>query len=703
MKLTIKLLSDSCTCSGETYNSKVDMDVVYDENGLPYIPAKRIKGCIREAALEMMEFGLIEREKYEKIFGKEGNHRSAFSLSNAYIENYDQIVATLKAYKDNELVCQQKVLNEYTSIRTQTAVDLETGVADENSLRTIRVVNKGLVFEADCEMNESAETVELLKQAVSLVKHIGVSRTRGLGLVEMRLTDCTKEAVKHVQISPSELSEKNRIGYKIHLKSALICKSAKGNQADTEDYIAGSKVLGMIAGQLGKEKYKELMSSGELVVSNAYISNGEERGLPGRISLQKKKDTVYENGILQTRDMMYVVEEPEPQKKNKKSEQMTPANIDYITKDGMVADVVTEISYHHQRPKDKSIGRATANNDSSFYQLASISVGQSFRGYIYADQKQTEILISAMEQIGNIRMGYGKNSEFGAIEFVLDELSAVTSEKQIMHDAMVTLVSDLILYNENGVLTTEIGVMKEYLESLLDVKDLEIINPFLQFTTIGGFNVTWNRRKPIFNALGKGSTFLLHSETGFDAGLLSGEFLGERVTEGYGEILVEEPLKKAEVEIKKNSWEKVIEEDAKADRAGIMQLLLQSEFERRVQSEVRRKLNEKKSKYETRRKALNPAISKIRLIFKTELTYEAMLDQIKGIESEEKNGLCTELTALIVPEQIKVEITEKMEQDYHIKFNNSLNYEELYRHVYRAYITELKQFVRTLEKEDDTK
>jgi CRISPR-associated protein Csx10 len=268
---------------------------------------------------------------------------------------------------------------------------------------------------------------------------------------------------------------------------------------------------------------------------------------------------------------------------------------------------------------------------------------------------------------------------------------------------MVTLVSDLILYNENGVLTTEIGVMKEYLESLLDVKNLEIINPFLQFTTIGGFNVTWNRRKSIFNALGKGSTFLLHSETGFDAGLLSGEFLGERVTEGYGEILVEEPLKKAEVEIKKNSWEKVIEEDAKADRAGIMQLLLQSEFERRVQSEVRRKLNEKKSKYETRRKALNPAISKIRLIFKTELTYEAMLDQIKGIESEEKNGLCTELTALIVPEQIKVEITEKMEQDYHIKFNNSLNYEELYRHVYRAYITELKQFVRTLEKEDDTK
>ena len=59
MKIQIKLLSDLCTCSGETYNSIVDTDVTYDENGIPYIPAKRIRGCIREAGLEMLEFGLI--------------------------------------------------------------------------------------------------------------------------------------------------------------------------------------------------------------------------------------------------------------------------------------------------------------------------------------------------------------------------------------------------------------------------------------------------------------------------------------------------------------------------------------------------------------------------------------------------------------------------------------------------------------------
>ena len=63
MKIKIELLSDLCTCSGETYNSMVDMDVVYDENGIPYIPAKRLKGCVRESALEMQELGIITAEE----------------------------------------------------------------------------------------------------------------------------------------------------------------------------------------------------------------------------------------------------------------------------------------------------------------------------------------------------------------------------------------------------------------------------------------------------------------------------------------------------------------------------------------------------------------------------------------------------------------------------------------------------------------
>ena len=201
MKIQIKLLSDLCTCSGETYNSIVDTDVTYDENGIPYIPAKRIRGCIREAGLEMLEFGLISQQEYEEVFGKEGNRNSAFSLSNAYISDYEEVTEALQKTPFTELKSQQNVLDQYTATRTQTAVDLRTGVADKNSLRTIRVVRKGLTFEADCNWkskvskgdSEKAFRPEILGQAVSLVKHMGMSRTRGLGLVRMKLSDTAGE------------------------------------------------------------------------------------------------------------------------------------------------------------------------------------------------------------------------------------------------------------------------------------------------------------------------------------------------------------------------------------------------------------------------------------------------------------------------------------------------------------------------------
>ena len=133
----------------------------------------------------------------------------------------------------------------------------------------------------------------------------------------------------------------------------MICKSAKGNQADTQDYIAGSKILGLIAGLMGEEAYRGMMAQDdEVIVSNAYIMKKNRRCIPGKISLQKEKDQPYDaNGSMRILDMLYDADI--------ENKQMSPAGIDYISADGEVADVTTEISYHHQRPQDKSFGRAT--------------------------------------------------------------------------------------------------------------------------------------------------------------------------------------------------------------------------------------------------------------------------------------------------------------------------------------------------------
>lgn len=80
-----------------------------------------------------------------------------------------------------------------------------------------------------------------------------------------------------------------------------------------------------------------------------------------------------------------------------------------------------------------------------------------------------------------------------------------------------------------------------------------------------------------------------------------------------------------------------------------------------------------------------------------------MKKQIRGIEATEKNGLCTGLVQLVVPDQLKEEISKQMRQEYQIDFHTQLSENALYKMVYRAYITELKQFVRTIEKGGESK
>lgn len=705
MKIRIELLSDLCTYSGETYNSLVDMDVIYDEYGIPYIPAKRIKGCIREATLEMQELGVISTEEYHKLFGREGNQKSIFWLSNAYIEDYKQIILDLQKFQKKELVTPQNVLEQYTSMRTQTAVDLESGVADKTSLRTMRVVNKGLVFDAECAVKE--EDKENFRNAVSLVKHMGVSRTRGLGLVRMTVDEKNEEKKwrekREALIAlKNQLGDHNRLEYQIHLNSAMICKSAQGNQAVTQDYIAGSKVLGLLASKMGDERYRDLMKNEGFQVSNAYIMSEARRCIPARISLQKLKDQSYEkDGTITLMDAVRGTVGTE--------KQMTAAGADYMDSENRICEVTTEISYHHQRPKNKAIGKATGLDDgSSFYQLGAICADQTFGGYIYADKESAETILDTLAERKEIRMGYGKSSEFGAIELNITNVKTPEVHSRRVNDAVVTLASDIILYNENGILTTDTETLKEYLEDIVNTADLEIRRPFLRYETIGGYNTTWKCRKPIFHTLGKGSVFVLHSDQGFDLDLLNRQFIGERVAEGYGELYAEHLKDTVEVCAKKSEkypYQK--EEQTKFNQTELIEKLLDAEFERRIGYEIRERLRKEKDTEKVKNKdkenVLRAAVAKMRVMFKNENSYDAMKKQVDAIESDEKRALCQSLLCLVVPQDLKAKISEDMKAAYGQEFACQWEETELYKKTYRIYLSELKYLVKALSKKGETK
>ena len=691
MKIKIELLSDLCSYSGETYNTIVDCDVVHDEYGLPYIPAKRIKGCIREAALELKELGLIEH--YDEIFGDKGNKEACFTLSNALLEDHRKLTNALKNFKEKSVVEPTKVLNEYSYTRTQTRVDYESGVALDNSLRTIRVVKKGLAFYANLNFKNNAYFDDF-KNAVSIVKHMGVSRTRGLGLVNLTIeNEENEENVKHVLFD--EVYDDNIISYTIHLKSKMICKSPMGNQGKSEDYIAGSKVLGLIANSLGKDGYSEIAN--KIIVSNAYITSDNKRCLPGRASLQKEKDQKYVDGKMDVVDMLYFKNKKDDEQKNPSNEknnddkQRSQLNASYMSEDNVVKSVDKEITYHHQRPVDKSIGRATGS-DGAFYQLGSMSEGQTFKGYIYCDRDVASKIKDSLSKLGEVRMGYGRNSEFGSIEFTLDSNSQVNNTKEIINECDMLLVSDVVLYNKDGMLVADIKTLRENLNEYFGVDDIEISSPFLKYSTIGGFNVTWGRRKQTFNALGKGSVLKIESKTGFNESYNVPHFIGERVSEGYGEFILERTKNSDLVTVYKKNEEAY--NDSCDEDEDIINKLLIKECKKIIDKNVRDIV----SGIDTKGEELNPALSKIRLAYRDKNNYNDMKNELNSLESSNKDkcvSLMNKVELNIVDDAIKE--TRKFKQDFDWKPSDS----EKFKYLYYVYISELKNKVKIDAKENN--
>ena len=85
-KLIITLKSDLCAGSGYSYAGIIDNDICYDAFGIPYIAARRLKGCLREAA-ELI--GLSEEEICD-LFGSGGDDKvKGIYIDNGYIDHYE--------------------------------------------------------------------------------------------------------------------------------------------------------------------------------------------------------------------------------------------------------------------------------------------------------------------------------------------------------------------------------------------------------------------------------------------------------------------------------------------------------------------------------------------------------------------------------------------------------------------------------------
>ena len=202
--LTIKLLSPTMLMSGQG-DVNTDSTIIHDRYGIPYIPAKRVRGVLYESALEvaeMMELSKLDAFTIEDVnilFNRstddqlvEDNPKSA--ISNLTIADYDTVandIAALQSDKNlNKIFTKDRILGEYTSMRYYTSIVKKSGTAREGTLHNSRVLNRNLEFKGHITIDDMTDTERLiLSCAVRNLTGIGGKRNRGFGRIECTIDD----------------------------------------------------------------------------------------------------------------------------------------------------------------------------------------------------------------------------------------------------------------------------------------------------------------------------------------------------------------------------------------------------------------------------------------------------------------------------------------------------------------------------------
>ncbi len=201
-KVIIKTLSDTIIGSPEAFGPIIDNDIVFDDNGFPYIPAKRIKGLFRNAAEDLLSIEGFKKlislpeeiNIIDKLFGEMGSTEAVPNIifDNLYIFDRVELNQWCDYLKDKypSFFNYNAVVDYFTDVRHQTAIDPETKITKEHSLRTIRVLSGQNEFSGYITVNYKNENVEKLLSFISLyLDRMGSKRNRGFGKIEVEILD----------------------------------------------------------------------------------------------------------------------------------------------------------------------------------------------------------------------------------------------------------------------------------------------------------------------------------------------------------------------------------------------------------------------------------------------------------------------------------------------------------------------------------
>lgn len=515
-EIRITLKSDLCAASGAGSGNAIDTDVVLDSQGIPYIPARRIKGCLRQSADDLRKWGCeaASLEKTEKLFGNRFGQAGALTVESAYLPHLKEIRAAIdKAAKNPELkgfTSPARVADLFTYVRGSTA--MEDGKALDGSLRFTRVTDRYSRLSPDTEtvfvckvFLADPEAEELLRLCCQATRHIGHNRNRGLGEVSMTYVPDTEGPAEQATAQASEASERCLVEYRILLREPMRISGLDDRLAA----ISARAVIGCLAGEWLKQHsadepaFRRLFLSGETQWQDMTPVTEGKRSVPAPRMLARLKGE-------QSRLVNLLGDLTEEERRGKKK--ALDGSFAVIREDGFdLLSVSVSSMYHHSTEKE--------DMQATLYVEESLDAGCVYGGAVTVPGDLVGEVCSLLQR-ADFRFGRSKSAQYGACSLlgapVVEPLHGQVQDTKDGETVYALLLSDLCL-SASGLQTPEDNDVRMAIAEKTGLKDQRPVDPktgapladSCSYRQLSGYHAMWQLHKPVITLVSAGSYYQL--------------------------------------------------------------------------------------------------------------------------------------------------------------------------------------------------
>ncbi len=551
--LTLTTESYLLTGSGEG-GVLIDADVVFHNTGFPIIPARRLKGMLKESMEEILEiYGKPESEVkavITNLFGESGKatYEGKLLFHNLMLPDWEQIAkevatnAACDAFKPNF------IKTYFTAEIQQTAIGREgekgeiEGVAKKRSLRNYRVIKPEVSFEGLLETTTQLTQEEdtFLKRAVLNLRYAGTRRNRGFGKVKCKIETLQPKLSNNPKL---EIEQSGKLNVTITTQSSVVLAEQLGEQNTvfTRKYIAGNQLRGLLANAFIREKslstsnahldvdFFDIFLSGKVHFGN--LSFSEAQPIP--LYLHKYK-------LDKTKEPISVFD------KSDKDNEITKSVGGTGSFDGSVIKTngftpKTTFNFHNSR-MNRAAGRSKEDDaETGIFYYESLNEGQDFHGEISGDSTLISKLAETLSEQFNAKLGRSRSAQYGSVSVKLNSEGQTDGTQSLTQGVYVmTLQSPLVLLNDYGVPMPTAATLSGALGSGTTVDKAAVA-----FTYVEQFNAVWQAKSDKVPAFKEGSSFLVS----LAENTTMPEQLGEWTEQGFGRVKIEPYKSGVEYEI----------------------------------------------------------------------------------------------------------------------------------------------------------